>query len=44
MTKCIEESVLQTPVVQRVDIAIHWMDSVIGIINAYPLDSDLSSG
>ena len=39
----------QTPVVRRVDNAIHRisyypLDSVIGYRNTYPLDSDLSGG
>ena len=38
-----------TPVVQKVDNAIQWinlypLDSVIGSYNSYPLDSDLCSG
>ena len=39
----------QTPVVRRVDSAIHRisyypLDSAIGYRNTYPLDSDLSGG
>ena len=39
----------QAPVVQRLDNAIHRInhypaDSVVGFVNTYPLDSDLSSG
>ena len=38
-----------TPVVRRVDSAIHWinhypLDNTIGFASAYPLDSDLSGG
>ena len=36
---------LQAPVVQRLDNAIRWINhySVVGFVNTYPLDSDLSS-
>lgn len=38
-----------SPVVQRINNTIHWIDhypvdSVVGFVNAYPLDSDLSIG
>ena len=44
--------VLQAPVVQTFDSAIHWIkiylvdkvDNAVGSPNAYPLDRDLSSG
>ena len=40
------ESNLQALVIQKVDNPIHWInlnpvDSVVGIHNTYPLDSDL---
>jgi len=40
---------VQTPVVQKLDSAIHRInpypvDNAIGFPNTYPLDSDLSSG
>ena len=39
----------QGPVVQRLDNAVHWMnsypvDSVVCFVDTYPLDSDLSGG
>ena len=42
-------SVLQAPVVQEVDYAIHWtnlypVDNAIGFSNTYPLDSVLFGG
>ena len=43
------KDVVQAPVVQKVDSAIHRInrypvDKTIGFVNAYPLDSELSSG
>ena len=42
-------AMIQSPVVQKMDNAIHWinrypLDSAIGFSMTYPLDSDLSSG
>ena len=42
-------SQIQSPVVQKVDNAIHWinlypLDRATGFPNTYPLDSDLSDG
>ena len=41
--------ILQAPVVQTLDSAIHWinhypLDNSIGFASVYPLDSDLSGG
>ena len=41
--------IVQVPVVQRLDNAIHRInhypvDSVVCFVNTYPLDSDLSGG
>ena len=41
--------ILQAPVVQRLDNAIHWInhypaDGIVCFVNTYPLDSNLSGG
>ena len=49
MIDCVMYVIVQAPVVQNMDSAIHFiylypMDSAIGFPNTYPPDRDLSDG
>ena len=49
MIDCVMYVIVQAPVVQKMDSAIHFiylhpMDSAIGFPNTYPPDRDLSDG